>query len=84
MGKFGLVLSGGGARGFAHLGVIKALEEVDIIPSIISGTSAGAIVAAFYAAGYNPEEIIELALDGNFFSFSNLLLNKSGLFKIEL
>jgi NTE family protein len=83
MGKFGLVLSGGGARGFAHLGVIKALEEVDIIPSIISGTSAGAIVAAFYAAGFNPEEIIEIALQGNFFSFSNLLLNKSGLFKMQ-
>jgi predicted acylesterase/phospholipase RssA len=83
MGKFGLVLSGGGARGFAHLGVIKALEEVDIIPSIISGTSAGAIVAAFYAAGYNPEEIIEIALQGNFFSFSNLLLNKSGLFNMQ-
>ncbi|MBI3235358.1 MAG: patatin-like phospholipase family protein [Bacteroidetes bacterium] len=54
------VLSGGGARGFAHLGVIKALEEQHIVPSEISGTSAGAVVGAFIASGYTVEEIKEM------------------------
>ena len=47
----GLVLSGGGARGAAHIGVIKALEEHGIFPTHIAGTSAGAIVGGLYAAG---------------------------------
>lgn len=51
--KIGLVLSGGGARGFAHLGVLKALEEKNMKPEIISGVSAGAIVGAFYGDGYS-------------------------------
>lgn len=54
------VLSGGGARGFGHLGVTKALAERDIYPSEISGTSAGAIAGAFLACGFTPEEIIEM------------------------
>lgn len=54
------VLSGGGARGFAHLGVVKALGENGIHPSAISGTSAGAIAGAFLANGYHPDEIIEI------------------------
>lgn len=54
------VLSGGGARGFAHLGVIKALREQSIYPSEISGTSAGAIVGAFLANGYTVDEVIEI------------------------
>jgi len=54
------VLSGGGARGFAHLGVIKALNEKGITPSAISGTSAGAIAGAFVANGFTPDEIIEI------------------------
>lgn len=83
MKKIGLVLSGGGARGIGHLGVLKALDEIDITPHIISGTSAGAMVAAFYSAGYEPEEIIEIVLNGNFFRMSNLLLNKSGLFSMN-
>ena len=56
------VLSGGGVRGFAHLGVIKALEEYGIRPSEISGTSAGAIAGAFLADGFTPDEIRELFL----------------------
>jgi NTE family protein len=54
------VLSGGGARGAAHLGVVKALQEYNIIPSEISGTSSGAVVGAFLASGFSPEEIKEL------------------------
>lgn len=53
----GLVLSGGGAAGFAHIGVLKALEENNIPINYISGTSAGALVGAMYACGYSPAEI---------------------------
>jgi NTE family protein len=83
MKKIGLVLSGGGVRGIAHLGVIKALEEIDIEPSIISGTSSGAIIAAFYSAGYTPEEIIEVLINSKIFSYANFRFNKSGLFTMQ-
>jgi len=55
--KIGLVLSGGGATGLAHIGVLKALEERGIPIHYITGTSAGALVGSMYAAGYSPEEI---------------------------
>ncbi len=55
--KIGLALSGGGARGFAHLGALKALEELSVKVDVLSGTSAGSIVGAFYASGYKPQEI---------------------------
>ena len=58
--KIGIVLSGGGARGFAHLGALQALHEHKIYPEIISGVSAGAIVGAFYANGMAPEDIFDL------------------------
>ena len=49
--KIGIALGGGGARGFVHLGVLKALEERGITPDIVSGVSAGAIIGAFIATG---------------------------------
>ena len=58
MNKLGLCLSGGAARGAYHLGVLKALVELDIRPDIISGTSAGAIAATLYASGVLPEEML--------------------------
>jgi NTE family protein len=60
MEKRPFVLSGGGCRGFAHLGVVKALQEHGIYPSEISGTSAGAIAGAFIAQGYSMDEIKEI------------------------
>ena len=56
--KVGLVMSGGGAKGVAHIGVIKALEEENIPIDYATGTSMGAIVAALYAMGYTPDEMI--------------------------
>ncbi len=58
--KVGLVLSGGGVKGFAHIGVIKALEENHIPIDYITGTSIGAIIGSLYASGYTPEEMYEL------------------------
>ncbi|MCF6280518.1 MAG: patatin-like phospholipase family protein [Flavobacteriaceae bacterium] len=58
--KVGLVLSGGGAKGFAHVGVLKVLEETGVRVDYIGGTSMGAIVGAMYASGYNAKEIDSL------------------------
>ena len=52
--KVGIVLSGGGAKGVAHIGVLKVLEEAGIPIDYISGTSMGAIVGGLYAVGYRP------------------------------
>lgn len=60
--RFGLALSGGGLRGGAHIGVLKALEEENLHPSWISGTSAGSIVAGLYSCGYSPKEIEKIVL----------------------
>lgn len=62
----GLVLSGGGAKGIAHVGVIKALEENDIPIDFITGTSMGSIVGGLYACGYTPEEMMDLLLSRGF------------------
>lgn len=59
--KIGLVLGGGAARGFAHIGVIQVLEEVGIRPSLVVGTSAGSLVAAFYASGKSGAELQQVA-----------------------
>lgn len=64
--KVGLVLSGGGARGLAHIGAIKALEENNIPIDYISGTSVGAIVGALYASGYSVEDMEKLFLSEDF------------------
>ena len=61
--RFGLALSGGGIRGVAHIGVLKALEEEGLVPSWISGTSAGSIVAGLYAYGYSIQELEDIAVD---------------------
>lgn len=59
----GLTLSGGGARGYSHIGVLKALEEHNLKPSIISGTSMGAIIGSLIANGYSSEVIRTMALE---------------------
>ena len=61
--KVGLALSGGGARGGAHVGVLKALEELDVPIDYIAGTSMGAIVGGFYAAGYSADEIERIMVE---------------------
>ncbi len=81
--KIGLTLSGGGARGFGHLGVIRALEENGIKPNIISGTSSGAMVATFYAAGYSVDNIIRIARKTGFFALKNMQFGKAGIFNMK-
>jgi NTE family protein len=59
MEQYGITLSGGGARGFAHIGVIAALEEAGIEPTIVSGTSMGAIIGLLYCSGMDSKEMLE-------------------------
>ncbi len=68
-----LCLSGGGALGFAHVGAIQALEENNIFPDQISGTSMGAIIGVFYAAGYTPRYMLQLIKEDKLYKLSHLL-----------
>jgi len=65
-GKLALVLSGGGARGAAHIGVLKVMEELHIVPDLVVGTSMGSIVGGLYAAGWKPDEIEKLLQETDF------------------
>jgi len=78
----GLVLSGGGARGFAHIGAIKALNEAGIFPDIISGVSAGAIAATFIADGHKPDDIIKMFSQSKLSKIAELILPNKGLLKM--
>jgi NTE family protein len=80
--NIGLVLSGGGARGFAHLGLIQALNDSGIFPDIISGTSAGALAGVLYADGYTPKEILHIMNSGSRLDFMRPTLPREGLLQI--
>lgn len=81
--KLGLVLSGGGARGFAHAGALLALEEMGIRPDIIGGVSAGSVVAVMYASGMRPEEIVRAFADAKFGDFAELAVPRDGFFSMD-
>jgi NTE family protein len=77
--SIGIALSGGGARGIAHIGVIKALEDHGFEPKALSGASAGAVVACLYAAGKTPEQILEIVKKASLFKLLKVSLPYSGL-----
>ncbi|WP_020532401.1 patatin-like phospholipase family protein [Flexithrix dorotheae] len=78
--KIGICLCGGGARGIAHIGVLNALEDAGIKPSIISGSSMGAIVGTMYAAGIPPLKMLEIVSETSFVKiFGGFSLPKGGL-----
>ncbi|MGI0105709.1 patatin-like phospholipase family protein [Salinimicrobium sp. WS361] len=81
--KVGITLSGGSARGYAHVGVLKALHEHGIEPQIISGTSMGAVVGVLYAAGYSPEKIQTILTEETFSKMTNFSWRRTGLYKLE-
>lgn len=81
--KIALALGGGAARGFAHVGVIKALEAQGIVPDIVVGTSAGAVVGALYAAGHGGFELQRLVLQMEEGQFSDWSLPDRGVLKGE-
>jgi NTE family protein len=81
--KTGIVLSGGGARGFSHLGVLQALNEANIFPQVISGTSAGAIVGSLYADGHKPHDILIHMSKSSRLDHFSFTMPKEGLLHIS-
>ena len=79
----GIVLSGGGARGFAHLGVLQALNEAGIFPDIVSGTSAGALVGVLYCDGHSPKEILKMMKTGSRLDYMRPTVPRDGLLQIS-
>ena len=78
-GKVGLVLSGGGAKGIAHIGVLQALEDNNVPIDYITGTSMGAIVGSLYASGYSPAEMMQLLASPGFAGWSTGSINPDRL-----
>lgn len=79
----GFALSGGFIKGFAHLGAMQALLEHDITPDILSGVSAGALAAAFYADGNEPHRVVEYFAGHKFQDLTKLVIPKVGLFELS-
>jgi len=85
--KLGLALSGGGARGLSHIGVLRALENAGLQPDYLSGTSMGCAIAAAYASGLSPTDLEEIALElataRKLWGLVDLTLPRKGLFQGE-
>lgn len=79
--KLGIALSGGGARGFAHLGVLQAMNERGFYPDVIAGTSAGSLAGVLYADGYEPHDIFEIFRKTRFTEIIATTLSQEGFFK---
>lgn len=80
--RLGLTLESGGARGLAHIGVLKVFDDAGIAPDVITGTSMGAVIGAFYAAGYSAAEIERIALGFDMRSLlglADIAIGKSGM-----
>lgn len=81
--KTALILSGGGARGIAHLGVAQALRERGVRPDVISATSSGAFVGALLAYGYEPADVLTIIRETSFFPYFRFAIGKSGLLHLR-
>ena len=81
--RIGVALSGGAVHGVAHLGVLKAFDELQIPLHIISGVSSGAIAGAFYAAGYTPEEIFKMVAALSLRRLMRPAFSKTGLIQLD-
>lgn len=80
--RLGVALSGGGAKGFAHVGALRALEEAGLRPDVIAGVSAGAVVAVLYSAGLSDREMLRMFQKAKFRDFCEIKF-RGGLFKID-
>jgi len=81
--NIGLVLSGGGMRGAAHIGAIKALEEHNVFPTHIAGASAGAIIGALYAYGFSCEKMLDFLKTTQLFNYRKFAVSKPGFIDAE-
>ena len=82
--RLGITLSGGGARGIAHIGVLESLRRHNLYPEIVSGSSMGALVGVLYAAGLEPLEILDLVKSKSFFRLIKWHLPQSGLINLQV
>ncbi|MHB9056849.1 MAG: patatin-like phospholipase family protein [Paludibacteraceae bacterium] len=82
--KIGICLSGGGALGFAHIGVLQALEDHKIFPDVVSGSSMGSIIGSLYAAGYTPAQMLKFIEDGKLYKITNLMTFQPTFWKAGL
>jgi NTE family protein len=78
-----IALSGGGAKGICHLGVLQAFEEEKIQIDALSGTSSGAMIAALYAYGYSPKEILNMVIKTSFFKLMKFTTTLNGLLTLD-
>lgn len=83
LGKVGLLLSGGGSHGFAHIGVLKAMKNLGIAPDYLVGCSIGSLMGVFYAAGKTPKEIEFFFFKKHPYAYFDPVINKSGILKGE-
>lgn len=85
--RLGVCLSGGGARGFAHIGAMRALRELGLVPDIIAGVSAGSVVAAFYSAGLLNDDgndpLLNLFTDASFRDFAEMHVPRESFFSLN-
>jgi NTE family protein len=81
--KIGLALSGGGARGFAHVGAIRALRECGLMPDIVAGVSAGAVIATLYSAGLKEREVLKIFDKAKFSTFTEFVVPRKGFFRMD-
>ena len=81
--RLGLALSGGGAKGFAHVGVMKALDYFGLKPDIVAGVSAGSIMAAFYCGGAKPDDMLNLFAGIKVGDLTKVSIPSDGLFKFD-
>jgi NTE family protein len=80
--KIGICLSGGGAKGIAHIGVLKALQEAGIYPDMVAGTSAGSIIGALYAAGKTTEDMLDFVKDASLLRAYKVIMPSDGFTKL--
>ncbi|HHT22690.1 MAG TPA: hypothetical protein GXZ87_05175 [Bacteroidales bacterium] len=82
--KIGICLSGGGALGFAHIGVLQALEDHRIFPETVSGSSIGSIIGAMYCAGYTPSQMLQFIKEGKLYKITKIMQFQPAFWKAGL
>lgn len=82
--KIGICLSGGGALGFAHIGVLQALEDNQIYPEAVSGSSMGSIIGAMYTAGYTPTQMLQFIKEGKLYRITHIMQFQPAFWKAGL
>ena len=81
--KIGISLSGGGARAISHLGILEVFKEENIEIDLIAGSSAGAIVGAFYAQGYDPVQILDIIEKSQVYKYLRPAITRGGLINLQ-